>query len=355
MINSRHEPMFSFILTDGCALAPVMTAIESLKIANGLLETEMHYHWQILSETGADITSSSDIILRADGAFGSAPPSGNLFLNLGSQISDTFAQALSQRLHSSKYAYRRVGALSSESVELLAERRVLGSRQVVIHWDRDAALRERFSDLDIVNASYTIDRGLYSATSGTGSAGELFLAVITEDFGSEFSSHVADMLYIDTTRPASYVGRRSLSVRLGRSNEALLRIVRNMEQHIEEPLSLRKLASKAGVSARQAERLFQKYLEKTPLQYYLSIRLEHARRLLVHTDLTLGEVALASGFKDSSTFSKRYNQFFGIRPSLERGMLAAGKNPAHHATVTLDENSYASSVGGVRQRASSGF
>jgi transcriptional regulator GlxA family with amidase domain len=209
------------------------------------------------------------------------------------------------------------------SVEFLARKRAIAGRQVVVHWNREAPLREKYPDIQLRNTGYAIDGGLYTAVAGSSSAENLFLDILSEDFGTEFATHVADMLYVDTTRSCNSSKRRSLSARLGRQNESIARIVRLMEKHVEETLSLRDLTNMAGVSPRHAERLFRRAFGKTPLQYYLGIRLDHARRLLVYSDLTLGEVALASGFKGSSIFNKKYSQYFGMRPSEERGLLKA--------------------------------
>lgn len=327
MTEPGKAATFGFFLTDGCDIAPVATAIECLGTANLLLGREGGFRWSVLSETGADVASRSGLRLAADGGLGSLEPAGGLFLNLGPNLSDTLSQALSQRLHSAKYAYSRVGALSIGGVEFLALKRVVAGRRIAVHWNRQAPLREKFPELRFGDEGFSIDRGLYTAAGGTSSAEDLFLAILAEEKGAEFAAHVADMRYVDTTRACGASVRRSVSARLGRGNEAIARIARLMEQHVEETLSLRDLAGMAGVSPRHAERLFRKFLGMTPLQYYLGVRLEHARRLLVYSDLALGEVALASGFMGSSGFNKKYLGYFGIRPSQERGLPTPGCRP----------------------------
>lgn len=324
MTRRRKESSFQFFLTNGCDIASATAAIACLRMANRVLSQSLQYEWRILSETGSDVMSADGLCLKADGALSSLEPGGSLFLGFGPAVSDTLMQALSQRLHSAKFAYGRVGALSSGSVDFLARKRVINGRRVAVHWSREAALRETHPDIRFLDCAHVIDHGLYTVAGGTSAVESLFLAILSEDFGVEFATHVADLLCIDTTRACGLSHRRSLSARIGRGNEAILRLVRGMEDHIEETMPLRDLAARAGVSPRHAERLFRKQFGKTPLQYYLGIRLEHARQLLVYTDMTMAEVALASGFKDPSTFSKKYLQRYGIRPSAERGFLFDG-------------------------------
>src|SRR5690606_20440647 len=79
----------------------------------------------------------------------------------------------------------------------------------------------------------------------------------------------------------------------------------------------------AGLSTRQLERLFRKYLHRSPARYYLELRLNRARLLLLQTNMSVIDVALACGFVSASHFSKCYRDFFGRTPRKERGLPAA--------------------------------
>jgi len=76
------------------------------------------------------------------------------------------------------------------------------------------------------------------------------------------------------------------------------------------------------VSTRQLERLFRRYLDRSPKRYYLELRLKKARSLLLQTDMSVINVALACGFSSPSHFSKCYRAFYGRTPYRERGVPA---------------------------------
>ena len=95
-----------------------------------------------------------------------------------------------------------------------------------------------------------------------------------------------------------------------------------MEANIEEPISLDELAEHVGVSRRQLERVFQKYLQCVPTRYYLELRLTRARQLLLQTSMPIVNVALACGFVSAPHFSKCYRDLFGIPPRDERRLQA---------------------------------
>ena len=113
----------------------------------------------------------------------------------------------------------------------------------------------------------------------------------------------------------------SLPARLGVKHPKLLQVIQRMEANLEEPLSRSELAVEARLSTRQLERLFRKYLNRSPARYYLELRLNRARLLLLQTNMSVIDVALACGFVSASHFSKCYRDFFGKTPRRERGLL----------------------------------
>ena len=109
-----------------------------------------------------------------------------------------------------------------------------------------------------------------------------------------------------------------LRARLGVAHPKLLAVVSDMEKSLENPLSCAELARQVGLSTRQLERLFRKYLSRSPARYYLELRLNRARLLLLQTNMSVIDVALACGFVSASHFSKCYSEHFGKTPSQER-------------------------------------
>jgi transcriptional regulator GlxA family with amidase domain len=88
-----------------------------------------------------------------------------------------------------------------------------------------------------------------------------------------------------------------------------------MRAAIENPTPLPTIAAKAGVSPRQLERLFLRHTGVTPLRYYLQIRLDRARELLLYSDRSVIEIAVSAGFTSTSHFSTWYKRIHGVRPS----------------------------------------
>jgi transcriptional regulator GlxA family with amidase domain len=92
-----------------------------------------------------------------------------------------------------------------------------------------------------------------------------------------------------------------------------------MDRAIEEPLSRSDLGSIADVSLRQLDRLFVKQVGVALGTYYLAVRLQRARELILRSPLSIIEIAAGCGFQSASHFSRVYRARFGVSPSGERG------------------------------------
>ena len=85
---------------------------------------------------------------------------------------------------------------------------------------------------------------------------------------SNFSAHCTDAsgkaVLHSPIRHHSEHQRMSLPARIGARHPKLVGIIEEMEEDLEEPLSPSILAKQAGLSTRQLERLFRRYLERSP-------------------------------------------------------------------------------------------
>ena len=86
----------------------------------------------------------------------------------------------------------------------------------------------------------------------------------------------------------------------------------------EITLSIPNVATAVGKNVRSLERLFARHLGLSPARYYRKLRLEKARHLLWHTNLSIREIALMTGFQSPSHLSRLYQRKFGLKPSIDR-------------------------------------
>jgi transcriptional regulator GlxA family with amidase domain len=211
----------------------------------------------------------------------------------------------------------KVGGLCTASY-VLARAGLLDGKKATIHWENQDSFTEEFEDVVLTKSVFVVDGNRMSTAGGTSSI-DLMLKVIADDHGEELANAVADQLIYSSIRTDQDTQRLSVPTRIGVRHPKLSQVIQMMESHIEEPISPSVLATDVGMSTRQLERLFRRYLNRSPKRYYMELRLQKARNLLMQTDMSVINVALACGFASPSHFSKCYRAHYDTTPYRERG------------------------------------
>jgi transcriptional regulator GlxA family with amidase domain len=160
--------------------------------------------------------------------------------------------------------------------------------------------------------------GRHLTCCGGAASIDFALTLIEHLLGSGTGAAVKEALCIDRVRSADERQRVALQARFGVLQPKLSEAVTLMEANIEEPLSTDDIANLVGLSRRQLERLFKQYLGSLPSRYYLELRLQRARQLLLETNHSIVQVGLMCGFSSGSHFSTAFGTLFGNTPREER-------------------------------------
>lgn len=291
-------------------------AVDPLRIAN-LISGKPLYRWSYASLDGATASSSDGTKIEVQYAFKELPACDRLFVlsGIGMQSKDhtVLLQALRRIDRLSK---TRIGALCSGSW-VLALGGFLNGREASIHWEYHDSFMEQFPEVKLLRNVFVAD-GKYPTASGGTATADLMLHLIAKDHGQDLSVAVADQMVYNAVREATAVQRVSLQSRNGMRNPHLAAAIARMASAIETPVSPTTIAKDIGISTRQLERLFGKYLNASPKKYYRDMRLEKARHLLVQTEMSVMDVAIACGFESAAHFSRVYRTAFGCTPMMQR-------------------------------------
>ena len=109
------------------------------------------------------------------------------------------------------------------------------------------------------------------------------------------------------------------------------KILRYIEEHYAENLSLRDLAELVNANEYYLSHTFKKVTHYSPQQYILRRRIGKAQCLLIYTSMTLTEIAARVGYDDSNYFSRVFKKIIGMSPRLYRQKwreLSVGSNPS---------------------------
>lgn len=315
----------ALILVPEFTMMPVTSVIEPLRLANRQADKEL-YRWSIHTVDGQPVAASAGILTMAEGSLDDIDEHALVIVCGGIDIHRHVDRRLVNWLRKAARRGMELGAACTGS-HVLAEAGVLDGYSCTIHWENLPGFSEAFPEIDVTGSLFEIDRDRFTSAGGT-SALDMMLALIASQHGPELASSVAELILHSPIRHHSEHQRMSLPARIGARHPKLVGIIEQMEKNIEEPLSPSLLARQAGLSTRQLERLFRRYLDRSPKRYYLELRLKKARSLLLQTDMSVINVALASGFSSPSHFSKCYRAFYGRTPYRERGIPAV--EPARH-------------------------
>ncbi|WP_308622134.1 helix-turn-helix domain-containing protein [Massilia sp. Se16.2.3] len=199
----------------------------------------------------------------------------------------------------------------------LAEAGALNGARTALPWSLYADADSRADQAVFTPHLYDIDGDRLTCCGGAASI-DFALTLIEIIFGAGVQAPVKELLCVDRVRGREERQRVALQARFGTLQPKLTEAVTLMEANIEEPLSTDEIAQLAGVSRRQLERLFKQYLGTLPSRYYLELRLQRARQLLLDTNHSIVQVGLMCGFSSGSHFSTAFGALFGNTPREER-------------------------------------
>jgi transcriptional regulator GlxA family with amidase domain len=320
----------AFLLVPNFSMIAFTAAVEPLRLANRASGRQL-YRWHLFSPDGKPVAASNGIELNPSGNAEQAVNFHTVILCSGIDAHLYNDRGLFAALRRCDRQGADIGALCT-GTHILARAGLMDGYRCTIHWENMAGFAEDFPQIEVTSELFEIDRNRFTCSGGTASL-DLMLNLIAEQHGHELAASVSDQFIHERIRDRHDHQRMALPARLGVRHPKLLSVIKLMEEHLEEPLQRHDLADAAGLSNRQLERLFRKYLNRSPARYYVELRLNRARLLLLQTNMSVIDVALACGFVSASHFSKCYRDFFGRTPRRERGGPAVAAAAAARAAA----------------------
>ena len=311
---------FVFVLLDNFTLLCFSAALESLRIANRMAGREL-YSWRIIGEGGDVAVCSAGTTFKLDGDLDELTRDDVVMICGGIDVQASTTKRLLGWLRREARKGVPVAGLCTAAYTL-AKAGLLDGKRATIHWENQDSFAEEFQEVELTKSVFVIDEKRLTTAGGTSSI-DLMLKLIADDHGEDIANAVADQLIYSSIRTDQDTQRLSVPTRIGVRHPKLSQVIQIMEQNIEEPISPSLLAKDVGMSTRQLERLFRRYLNRSPKRYYMELRLQKARNLLMQTDMSVINVALACGFASPSHFSKCYRAHYDTTPYRERGTHAA--------------------------------
>lgn len=319
-VEHKGKPRrFVFALMNNFTMLCFSAAVESLRIANRTAGKNL-YSWMIVSEDGTHATCSNGCTFQVHSDLTELERDDTIMLCGGIDVQEATTKKLLNWIRREARRGVTMAGLCTAGYTM-AKAGLLDGKRATIHWENQDSFLEEFEDVELTKSVFVVDGNRITTAGGTASI-DMMLKIIADDHGEELANAVADQLIYSAIRTDQDTQRLSIPTRIGVRHPKLSRVIQMMEKNLEEPISPALLAQEVGMSTRQLERLFRRYLARSPKRYYMELRLQKARNLLMQTDMTVINVALACGFASPSHFSKCYRSHYKTTPYRERGSQA---------------------------------
>jgi len=146
---------------------------------------------------------------------------------------------------------------------------------------------------------------------------------LVQNFDNSVSWHITTKIPI-RNEAGKIVGLAGMTCDLNRTNatasryESMAGVMKYMEDHYPEPVTVTDLAAIIHLSVSQFERRFKALFQVTPVQYLIRLRLNKASRILTSSAAKITDIATQCGFYDHSHFIRQFSRAYGLSPTAYR-------------------------------------
>jgi transcriptional regulator GlxA family with amidase domain len=274
------------------------------------------YKVEIVAPTAAPIVTTSGITITPNRGIGDGRSAVDTFIVAGGQGVDAVAEdpALIDAVRKVARRSRRVASVCSGAF-ILAKAGLLDGRRVTTHWASCRRLARRYPELDVDPDPIFVRDGDVYTSAGVTAGIDLCLALVEEDHGRDLALSVARQLVVFLKRPGGQAQFSShLSTQLA-DRDVLADVQGWIADHLEDDLSVARLAARAAMSPRHFARVFRAETGVTPARFVEHARVEQARRRLEESSAGIEEIAYDCGFGTPETMRRAFLRSLWVGPA----------------------------------------
>jgi len=320
--GSSVKLTIGFILSRSFTLSAFALFIDTLRLASDALDRSgrVSADWAVLGSTPHLIMSSCGVRVAPTSDF-IAPEQFDYLVIVGGllDVDSPVDRETTNYLRTAAAARVPLIGLCTGTF-ILADAGLMKDHEACVSWLHHQDYRQRFPDHAVrSDRLFNFARRRGSCAGGSSSA-DMAAFLVRRHINNDAARNALEVLQIDRARVATDIQPRRPLVEdfEGVDDGADPRIraaMINMEQHLEEAMSIDALAASVSLSRRQLERIFLSRIGISPAQAYNKIRLKKARLLLLQSDAPLIDIALDVGFGNASHFSRTFKRIYGVSPS----------------------------------------
>ena len=309
---ARH---IAFCLCQGLPLFGLVSMLEVFRHANRLSGC-LAYRWSYLTENDDVILDNNHLQLHPSAPLADVVSADLVLVVAGFAAWDLNIPNLITWIQTQADQGAMLGGISNGSF-ILARAGLIDGYTATAHWEDFASFSERHPRVHAQYRRWVIDRQRMSCSGGAATL-DLAIEVVRQDMGDDIARRVSRQMLLENFEPFNrqdvpkvYDGSHHYSPRVQQ-------ILHWADIGIEGDNTVNSLAKKTHMSRRELLRVLKKETGFTPSQLLKARRLERARSLIQHSDLSLASVADSVGFSSQSHMTMRYRQTYGATPAQDR-------------------------------------
>jgi transcriptional regulator GlxA family with amidase domain len=308
-----------FILARRFTLCALANFVDVLRLAadEGDRSRPILCGWKVLSPTMDPIASSCGIVVQPDARLGD--PGRFDYLVVVGGLVDEIENLPPETVRFLEQAAGAGTPLVGVCTGTFALHRagLMQGYRVCVSWFHHDDFLERFDGLKPVSDQiFVVDRDRLTCSGGVSSA-HLAAFIVERHLGRARAAKSLHIMIIDAAMAAEEP-QPGMPLALATEDALARRALRVMQQSIDAPPSIQRIAAQLGVSRRKLERHFREALGTTPLAAHRMIRIEQAKRLLATTRRSATRIAADTGFCDLPHLIRAFRAAEGVTPEAFR-------------------------------------
>jgi transcriptional regulator GlxA family with amidase domain len=211
---------------------------------------------------------------------------------------------------------RRVASVCTGAI-VLARCGLLRGRRATTHWRHATRLAREHPDVEVDADKIFVRDGTIWTAAGITAGIDLALALIEDDLGAQLAGSVARDLVVYHRRSGGQ-SQFSALAQMDPHTDRIRAALSFARDHLNEPLSVERLAQAACLSPRQFGRLFKRETGETPARAVERMRAEAARERIETSRAPVETIAQAVGFSDPERMRRAFVRLYGQPPQALR-------------------------------------
>lgn len=197
----------------------------------------------------------------------------------------------------------------------LAASGILDNKSASTHWVAENFFRENFPKVKLETHKIIVDESNIYTSGGASSFQNLTIYLIEKFMGRSIAIYTAKTLLIDINKEVQ-TAYAIFSTQKEHGDNSVRKIQDYIESNYNNKFSIPELAEVSALSERSLMRRFKKATGNTPITYIQRVKVEAAKKILEHRNITFEEIVREIGYEDISNFRKLFKKYTGVSPNV---------------------------------------